>query len=182
MQYIYSRVSTDKQDNDNQLSRLKVMHPDAAVFEETASGAKSRPILKKLLDGLEKGDILIVAALDRLGRRTSEVLLIIEDLDRRGVILRSVREGVDYSTICGKLVTQILVSIAEMERGLISERTKMALAAKRKQGIVGGRRATYSPDAVEQVKRLRAEGRSVREVARLTGMSASRVSELTRSA
>ena len=180
MKFIYSRVSTDKQDTENQLSKLKEMFPDAAVYEEVASGAKQRPILHKLLAGLEKGDTLIVYALDRLGRRTSEILLLIEDLEKRGVILKSIREGVDYSTIAGRLVTQILCSIAEMERSLISERTKAALAAKRKQGIVGGRRPTYTAETVARVRELRANGKTVREVAREVGMSYSRVAELSR--
>ena len=139
MQYIYSRVSTDKQETQNQLSKLKELFPGAAVFEEVSSGAKARPVLQTLLASLHSGDILIVAALDRLGRRTSEVLALIEDLERRGVILKSIREGVDYSTIAGRLVTQILCACAEMERRLISERTKMALEARRKAGVkLGG--------------------------------------------
>jgi len=180
MKYIYSRVSTDKQDTDNQLAKLKALHPDAAVFEEVASGAKARPILQTLTDSLKAGDVLIVAALDRLGRRTSEVLTLIELLDKRGVVLLSIREGVDYGTIAGRLVTQILCSIAEMERSLISERTKAALAAKRAKGIVGGRRPTFSQDTVERVRDLKSQGLSCRAIAVATGVSASRICQLTK--
>lgn len=178
MKYIYSRVSTDKQSTDNQLAELKAEHPDAAVFEEVASGAKSRPILKTLLSTLKEGDILIVYALDRLGRRTSEVLALIEDLERRKVVLRSKREGVDYSTICGKLVTQILCSVAEMERNLISERTKAALAAKRAQGIIGGRPAKYSGETAARVRELKGQGKSLRAISKETGVSTTRVFEM----
>lgn len=178
MQYIYSRVSTGKQDTANQLAKLRELYPTAKVFEETASGAKRRPVLESLLHTLQAGDQLVVAALDRLGRRTSEILALIEDLEKRGVILKSLREGVDYSTIAGKLVTQILAACAEMERGLIASRTRDALAAKRAQGIVGGRRPTFTQDTVERVKALRAEGFSCRDVAAMTGMSASRVSQV----
>lgn len=181
MQYIYSRVSTDKQETQNQLSKLKEMFPGAAVFEEVASGAKARPVLQTLLGSLQTGDVLIVAALDRLGRRTSEVLALIEDLERRGVILKSVREGVDYSTIAGRLVTQILVSVAEMERRLIGERTKIALEARRKAGVKLGGPAKYSAAIVQRVKELKAQGLSCRAVAAQTGVSASRVSQLCRS-
>lgn len=178
MQYIYSRVSTDKQDTENQLSKLKEMFPQAAVFEEVASGAKSRPVLQTLLGSLKEGDILIVAALDRLGRRTSEVLALIEDLERRGVVLRSIREGVDYSTIAGRLVTQILCACAEMERRLISERTTLALAARRKAGVKLGAPSKYSSETVNEIRALRSQGRTVREIARITGVSPSRVSQL----
>lgn len=180
MQYIYSRISTGKQDIENQLAKLRALYPEALIVEETASGGKSRPELQALLAKLDKGDDLIVAALDRLGRRTSEVLALIEDLERRGVILKSLREGVDYSTVCGRLVTQILCSVAEMERGLIAARTKDALAAKRKQGVIGGRRPTYSADIIAYVKELRLQGLTIRAVAQLTGVSASRVAQLTK--
>lgn len=180
MQYIYSRVSTDKQETQNQLSQLKELFPGAAVFEEVASGSKVRPILQALLGMLKAGDTLIVAALDRLGRRTSEVLALIEDLERRGVVLKSIREGVDYSTIAGRLVTQILCACAEMERRLISERTKLALDAKRKAGVRLGCPSKHSAETVSRVLELRAGGMPVREVAKLTGVSASRVSQLSK--
>ena len=182
MKYIYSRVSTDKQETQNQLSSLKETFPDAAVYEEVASGAKARPVLQSLLGALQTGDVLIVAALDRLGRRTSEVLALIEDLESRGVILKSVREGVDYSTIAGRLVTQILCACAEMERRLISERTKTALEARRKAGVKLGGPAKYSPETVQNVRNLRGQGLTVRKVAGLTGVSASRVSQLCKRA
>jgi len=178
MLYIYSRVSTDKQETQNQLSSLKETFPTAAVFEEIASGAKARPVLQTLLASLQRGDTLIVAALDRLGRRTSEVLMLIEDLERRGVILKSIREGVDYSTIAGRLVTQILCACAEMERRLISERTKMALDARKKAGVKLGGPSKYSLETVTHVRGLRAQGQTVREIAKATGMSPSRVSQL----
>src|SRR4051812_25001893 len=111
-QYIYSRVSTDGQTTDGQVLALTARYPEAQIVSEVASGAKHRPILRALVAQLQAGDTLVVAALDRLGRRTSEVLALIEDLDRRRIVLVSVREGVDYSTAAGRLVTQILVSVA----------------------------------------------------------------------
>lgn len=178
MQYLYSRVSTGKQDTENQLAQLRALYPEAVVFEETASSAKARPVLVALLGMLQKGDTLIVAALDRLGRHTSEVLSLIEDLERRGVVLKSIREGVDYSTVAGRLVTQILVSVAEMERNLIRERTRLALEARRKAGVRLGCPPKYSLDVVTHVRELRAQGRTCREIARDVGMSASRVSQI----
>jgi DNA invertase Pin-like site-specific DNA recombinase len=96
------------------------------------------------------------------------------------VVLKSIREGVDYSTIAGRLVTQILCSVAEMERRLISERTKMALEARKKAGVRLGCPAKFSAETVSRVLELRAAGGTVREVAKTTGMSASRVSQLSR--
>lgn len=177
--FIYSRTSTASQDTTNQTVHLKSQFPNAIVVEEVASGTKARPELETLVRQLEPGDTLVVAALDRLGRKTSEILVLIEDLQQKGIILRSVREGIDYSTVMGKLVTQILCSIAELERNIISERTKVALAAKRQNGIIGGRRPTYSPETVAKVKRLRARGMTLKEVSRETGVSVSRIYQLT---
>ena len=175
---IYSRVSTQYQTTDNQLNQLRSLYPTAEIVEETASGGKSRPLLKALVDSLEKGDVLVVASLDRLGRKTVEILSLIEELESRGVILKSLREGVDYSTVAGRLVTQILVSVSELERGLISSRTKAALAVRREKGIVGGRPRKYSNEKIKEIRKLRAQGFSIRAIAKKTGVSPTRVHNL----
>lgn len=171
MHYIYSRVSTDGQTTDNQITNLKAKFPGASVVSETASGAKSRPKLEHLITALKQGDTLIVAALDRLGRRTSEVLVLIERLQERGINLISDREGIDYSTAVGRLVTQILVSVAEMERAMISERTKAALKAKRAIGIVGGRPSKVSHKMRAKMQELRDMGWSFARIGKALGVS-----------
>ncbi len=178
--FIYSRVSTIGQDAANQTSNLRQQFPHAEVVEETASGGKARPALEKLVQQLQAGDTLVVAALDRLGRKTSEILLLVEDLERRGIILRSIRESIDFSTIAGRLVCQILISVSEMERRIISERTRLALAAKKKMGIVGGRRPKYSQAQVQEVKTLRSQGMKLKDISTATGISVSRIYQLTK--
>ena len=177
-EYIYTRVSTDGQTNDPQVLQLTKLHPEARVISEVASGAKKRPMLKALVDQLVKNDVLIVAALDRLGRRTSEVLLLIEELDKKGVILKSLREGVDYSTPTGKLVTQILVSVAEMERNMISERTKAGLEAAKNSGKQLGRPSKIPSEVKNHARELVRQGATHKEAASKTGMSRQYVSVL----
>ena len=177
-EYIYIRVSTDGQKTDPQARQLTSLYPGASIVSEVASGAKKRPMLRALVDQLKEGDWLIVAALDRLGRRTSEILLLIEELESRGVILRSVREGVDYSTPAGRLVTQILLSVAELERNLISERTKAGLEAARKRGRLIGR-PTIIPDELKNLAReLVSKGMTHQQAAEQTGISRQYVSAL----
>jgi DNA invertase Pin-like site-specific DNA recombinase len=178
--FIYSRVSTGLQDAAHQTSNLKQMFPHAEVIEETASGGKTRPALEKLVRELQSGDMLVIAALDRLGRRTSEILLLIEDLEKRGIILRSIRESIDFSTIAGRLVCQILISVSEMERKIIGERTRLALAAKKKLGIIGGRRPKYTQQQIDQVRTLRMNGAKLKDISVSTGISVSRVFQLTK--
>lgn len=177
-QYIYSRVSTGKQDTGNQLAALRERYPTAAIIEEVASGAKERPLLTKLVSGLDRGDTLIVAALDRLGRRTSEILALIEGLDRRGVTVISVREGADFSTPVGKMIMTVLLSVAQLERDLIGERTRLALAAKKAKGVKLGGPAKYGPEVVARVRELRGQGATFRAIAAEAGISVGHVHDL----
>lgn len=178
--YIYSRVSTKEQNSESQLLNLRNKYPNAKIFNEIASGAKKRPILGTLINELQCGDRLIVAALDRLGRKTVEILGLIENLEKRGIILISDREGIDYSTITGRLVTQILVSIAEMERNLLSERTKAGLKAAKANGRLGGRPKVYSQKEIAKALEILGSGLTSRQVARKTGISYSYLNYLRR--
>lgn len=177
-EYVYSRVSTDRQDTENQLARLRELYPNAVVYEEVASGAKQRPVLQELLSKLQSGDTLVTYALDRLGRKTSEVLLLIEDLDRRGVALKTVREGVDVKTIAGRLVLSIIASVSQMEREVLIDRTKVALAARKRAGVKLGRKYAYQGEVIERIKTLGSQGNTVREIAALTGVSKSTVARV----
>ena len=123
MDYIYSRVSTEKQTCDGQRLKLTKAYPEAKITEETESGVKDRPMLEALIKSMVSGDRLIIFSLDRLGRRAHQVLPMLEGLKDRGITLISMREGGDYTTMSGKLVTQIFVSMAEMEREITVERT-----------------------------------------------------------
>lgn len=177
-QYVYARVSTHFQETENQVINLKRLYPEAIFVEEVASGGKQRPQLDKLVQQLQRGDELIVSSLDRLGRKTSEILVLIESLEKRGIVLKSLREGLDYSTISGRLVTQILVSVSELEKSLISARTKAALAAKREKGIVGGRPRIHGDEVVERARKLRQQGLSLAKISNEVGISISRLHRL----
>ena len=148
------RVSTDDQSTRAQLLKLVAQYPTANINEETMSSMKARPVLNALLGSLVSGDRLIIYSLDRLGRRAHEVLPMLEELKERGITLISMREGVDYTTVSGKLVTQIFVSMAEMERELISERTKAGLAAARDKGKLLGKPREIPEEILKEATRL----------------------------
>lgn len=180
--YIYSRVSTDKQEVEGQLHCLRQLYPEAEVVEETISGYKDKPALNALIARLERGDVLVVAALDRLGRHARKALGLIEDLSAKGIKVVSLREGIDTASSSGKFVATCMFGLAEMERNLISERTKAALAAKKAQGVRLGR-PNVIPDSVKaQILQLRKEGKIIKEIAKLTGVSTGRVCQLVKSA
>jgi putative DNA-invertase from lambdoid prophage Rac len=179
--YIYSRVSTDNQSTDAQVLALRRKYPQAEVITETKSGARNRPFLNALLEQLKPGDTLIVAALDRLGRKTTDILSIIEGLQARRVNLISEREGVDYSSPTGRLVTQILSSVAELERGLIAERTRAGLAAARAKGKLLGRRPCIPAELIEEACELVQSGLSIRKAAAKAGISHTYLANVIRS-
>lgn len=171
-EFIYTRVSTDGQSTDPQSIALQRKYPNASIVSEIASGGKARPILDALIKQLRKDDKLIVAALDRLGRRAADVLTMIEDLTERGVVLISEREGVDYSSPVGRLVTQILVSVAEMEREMNRERTRAGLAAARAKGVKLGRpREIRRGTILRGIALVKERGYSISKAAKEVGIS-----------
>lgn len=176
MIYLYMRVSTGKQSTDTQEHDLSKRFPDGVVFKETASGVKQRPKLQELLGILQPGDTIAVAALDRLGRKLTEILNMVEDLHRRGINLVSLREGVDYSTPTGRLVVQVLMAVAELERSLIGQRTSATLQAMKAKGLKVGRPAKFDAKTVALAKTLHAQGRSYPQIREATGISAARLS------
>lgn len=109
--------------------------PDGCILSETASGATmTRPVLEKLLKRLRPGDKVVVWKLDRLGRTVSDIIALAEKLESDGVELVSLTEQIDTSTAIGKCFFHIMASLAQMERDLISERTRAGMAARRAAG------------------------------------------------
>lgn len=98
------------------------------VFTDTASGAKAdRPGLKDALSYLRKGDTLVVWKLDRLGRSLKNLIEVTQELEKRGIGLRSLQEQIDTTTPGGKLVFHVFGALAEFERDLVRERTNAGL-------------------------------------------------------
>ncbi len=143
----YARVSTDDQGTDAQLNELR----DAGctmIFEEHASGAdRNRPVLIRLLRDMNAGDTLVVVRLDRLARSVSHLLAVIEQLDYAGAHFRSLDDPIDTTTPQGMFSLQVLGAVAQLERALISERTKAGLCAARSCGRVGGNPGLRTRDA-----------------------------------
>jgi DNA invertase Pin-like site-specific DNA recombinase len=138
----YARVSTSGQTLDAQLEQLGAAGC-AALFRETMSGARSdRPELKKALDTLTQGDVLIVTRLDRLARSTRDLLDIVHTIETKGAKLKALTDAwADTTTPTGKLILTVLGGLAEFERSLISERT----AEGRERAKRAGRRLGRPP-------------------------------------
>ena len=137
----YARVSTEDQKLDLQLDALEKANC-AKVFTDKISGARSeRPGLRKALDMVDEGDVLVVWKLDRLGRSLPHLVSTVNELQARGVGFRSLQEAIDTTTPGGKLIFHVFAALAEFEREVIRERTKAGMAAARVRGQHMGRRA-----------------------------------------
>lgn len=145
--WAYLRVSTDVQDTDNQ--RLEVLRlaqeqrlGDPIIIEETASGRRAwrDRRIKEILDQAVKGDTLIVAELSRLGRSMLEVMEILAIAADRGLRIHAAKgKWTLDESLPSKIVATVLAMAAEIERELISQRTKAALATRRAAGVKLGR-------------------------------------------
>lgn len=91
---------------------------------------------------------MVVQSLDRLGRSLSEVVRVADELLKRGIVLRTLIEGIDYSTATGRMVAGIFAALAEYERTLIDERTADARAAAKARGKQTGRPRALTADQV----------------------------------
>lgn len=175
----YARVSTSGQTLDAQLEQLGVAGC-GSVFRETMSGARSdRPELKKALDALTEGDVLIVTRLDRLARSTRDLLDIVHIIETRGAKLKALTDSwADTTTPTGKLILTVLGGLAEFERSLISERTAEGRERAKRAGRRLGRPPKLTQHQREAVLKMRSEGQDNAEIARLLGVSRSTVSRI----
>jgi DNA invertase Pin-like site-specific DNA recombinase len=170
----YARVSTDGQDHALQLDALRAAGCDK-VFVETASGTRTdRPELAKLLEQARKGDVLVVWRLDRLARSLRHLIDIADDLNRRGIALRSITESIDTTTPSGRFMFNILGALSSMEREIIVERTRAGLIAAASRGRRGGRPPALDEAQIRAAKAMLASGAmSAAEVAQQLGCAPS---------
>lgn len=164
----YARVSTDDQDLRLQRGELQRAGCER-LFEEKLSGARrDRPQLQHMLDHLRADDVVVITRLDRLARSTRDLLDIAERLNMIGAGLRSLAEPwADTTSPAGRMVLTVFAGIAEFERDLVRERTSSGRAAAKQRGVRFGRPAKLSAEQVALGRRLREEGQSVREVAKV---------------
>lgn len=135
----YARISTKGQNLDLQIDALKKAGCEK-IYKDIISGSLSnRPALDKLLDDVNKKDVIVIWKLDRLGRSLKNLVELINTLNEKEVGLQSLNDPVDTTTPQGRLIFNIFGSLAEFERELIKERTIAGLEAAREKGKVGGR-------------------------------------------
>ncbi len=181
MQIGYARVSTEDQDLSRQVHALQLAGC-VSIFEEKISGGKKdRPELSKLLTTIQPGDTLVVQKLDRLGRSLEHLLQIISELKRRKIEFKSLSDAIDTNSASGKMMFQILGTIAEFERSMISERVKHSLAFKRSQGMILGRPKVDQSDLIAAINEELKAGRKAKDIQKDLGLTGSRYHRLINS-
>ena len=137
MKFGNARVSTRDQNLELQINTLEKVECDR-IFHEKVSAVKERPQLEKLLTYLDNGDTVYVYKLDRLGRSLKQLIELISKFKEMGVEFISLNDNIDTTTVQGRLMFNIFASFAELERELISERTRAGLAAARAKASIAG--------------------------------------------
>lgn len=176
----YARVSTTEQDTEMQTNGLHEAGCEKIFNDHAVSGTKSSRLeLDKMLTQLRPGDEVIVWKLDRLGRRTRDLVAWLEDLVEDGIGFTSLEDGISLdptgkgmANAMNMAFMTILSALSQLERDQLSERTKAGLEVARANGRVGGRQPIEAGSPmVQQVKRLHQDGYSNKEIQAFTGKS-----------
>jgi DNA invertase Pin-like site-specific DNA recombinase len=177
----YARVSTDGQSVDAQVRQLRAAGAEK-VWRETASGAKTdRVQLRRVLDQLDAGDVVMVTRLDRLARSTRDLLNILATIAEKKAGFRSLGDTwADTTTSHGRLMLTVLGGLAEFERDLIRARTSEGRARAVANGVKLGRKPTLTPhQRREAINRVNAEREALGEIARSYNVSRWTISRLS---
>jgi DNA invertase Pin-like site-specific DNA recombinase len=169
----YARVSKDEQNLDLQIDALDAAGVELK-FTDKLSGAKAdRKGLADALSHLRKGDVLVVWKLDRLGRGTLQLMMLLNELHERGIDFKSLTEGIDTTTSFGRFYFTMAAALAQLERDRLIERTRAGLVAAKARGRTGGRKPKLSPDQVAMARGLLESGKPPRDVAKAFGVGRS---------
>lgn len=168
----YARTSTTDQiaGLEHQIGELEAVGCTRVFSEHVSAIERRRPELEAALDWLRSGDTFVVTKPDRLSRSVTDLMEIVERLRSKGVTVRVLSMHLDTSSPTSMLLLSILGSVSSWERDAMLERQRAGIARAKSQGKYRGRAPTARAKAPE-VLRLKAEGRSVAEIVRETGVS-----------
>lgn len=180
---IYVRVSSKQQDQRSQLPDLErwagtQAEPIVWYRDRFTGKTMDRPGWAKLQRAISEGSAstVVVWRLDRLGRTAAGLTKLFDELREKGINLVSLKDGLDLSTAAGRLMANVLASVAQFETEVRAERVLAGQAAARAAGkhwggSKPGRRLKVTGEQVAAVRRMAADNASVASMARATGLS-----------
>ena len=151
------------------------------IFAEQVSSIGERVQLEAAIGFVREGDVFTVTKLDRLARSVANMLEIVARLEAKGVTLRILNLGLDTATPTGKLMLTVMGGVAEFERSMMLERQREGIAKAKDEGKYVGRKPTARAKA-DEVRALKAEGKSVRAIAEALGISVGSVHGMLKAA
>lgn len=164
----YVRVSTQGQNTARQEVLMQELGVERIFIEKQSGKDTSRPELKKMMDFVREGDVVIVESISRFARCTRDLLELVEQLTAKGVEFVSKKESLDTSTPSGRFVLTIFGAVAQLEREYLLQRQKEGIEIAKLEGKYRGRKPLKRPDydnvvsawergeitAVEAIRRL----------------------------
>lgn len=181
----YARVSTDGQNLDRQIDALIAAGVNRKhLYREKMTGTKAdRPELNRLIDDLETGDTVIIADLTRISRSTKDLLEIVDKIKNKGAYIKSLKDtwlDTTSSNPYNDFLLTVMSGLSQLERDLISQRTKEGLIAAKARGRNGGRPSKQNEKA-EMVMALYDSGMKIADIVRNTELSRSTVNRIVKS-
>jgi len=187
--FAYCRVSTADQTTDNQIEEIRAAGfslEEHRIVVETISGsvaALGRPGFAKLVDRLERNDLVVVSKLDRLGRNAMDVRATVDLLAELGVRVHCLAlGGIDLASPAGRMTMGVIAAVAEFERDLLIERTQAGLNRAKAEGRTLGRPRALSDAQCEAAIADRGAGVSLGVLAKRYGVSRSAIQRIEKTA
>jgi DNA invertase Pin-like site-specific DNA recombinase len=146
MNFAYVRVSTIEQNEARQLEALKKYNIEKWFTEKVSAKDTNRPKLQEMLEFAREGDTIYIHDFSRLARSTTDLLSLLEQLEKKKVNLISNKENLDTNTATGKLMVTMIAAINEFERRNLLDRQREGIAIAKKNGVYQGRKAIQKPD------------------------------------
>ena len=181
----YARVSTQHQSLDAQADALTAAGvPADRIYSEKASASpgSARPALAELLAIARPGDVITVAAADRLGRDVPEMSNTIRTLREKGITVRALREGLDSSTPVGEAMMNLLIAVGGIELAYGKERRAAAREARAVRGLSNGRPKALTPARAARLVAAARAGEPIPELAEEFGVSRATAYRIVREA
>jgi DNA invertase Pin-like site-specific DNA recombinase len=170
----YARVSSEDQNLERQLEQFRAAKVDKIFSDQVSGKTTERPQLQALLAYVREEDTLVVCSMDRLARNLADLKRLVDDLNKKGVIVRFIKENLSFSgddSPMSKLLLNLLGAVAEFERELIRERQREGVAIAKRAGVYKGRKPALTPAQAQELQQKVANGAKKSALAKELGIS-----------
>ncbi len=140
------RVSSLTQNTARQEVLMQELGVDRVFIDRQSGKDTSRPELKRMMDFVREGDVVIVESISRFARNTRDLLELVEQLTEKKVEFISKKESLDTSTPSGRFVLTIFGAVAQLEREYLLQRQKEGIAIAKQEGKYKGRKPVERPE------------------------------------